>query len=91
MGLFMATNFIFSVYHCMLEVEKASKRIAVNEMMVGFGYIAGPAVAALLHQNGRPFGPSFVLAAGLIAVLVMLRTGVALKIGRRESAGQLRT
>jgi predicted MFS family arabinose efflux permease len=84
MGLFMATNFIFSVYHCMLEVEKASKRVAVNEMMVGLGYITGPAVAAALHQNGMPFGPSFAMAAGLLAALVLLRTGVALQIRRKD-------
>jgi predicted MFS family arabinose efflux permease len=83
MGLFMATNFIFSVYHCMLEVENASKRIAINEMMVGLGYVAGPIVAALLHRNGMPFGPSFVMAAFFVAILVSLRTGVAYWIRRR--------
>jgi predicted MFS family arabinose efflux permease len=91
MGLFMATNFIFSVYHCMLEVEMASKRIAINEMMVGLGYVAGPTVAAALHQNGMPFGPSFTMAAGLVALLVMLRTGVAVRIGRKGSADRLNT
>jgi len=84
MGLFVATNFIFSVYHCMLEVEMASKRVAINEMMVGLGYSAGPVMAALLHQNGMPFGPSFSKAALLVGILVALRTGVAHWIGRRN-------
>jgi len=84
MGLFMATNFIFSVYHCMLDVEMASRRVAINEMMVGLGYSAGPVVAALLHQNGMPFGPSFLKAALLVGILVALRTGVAHWIGKRN-------
>jgi predicted MFS family arabinose efflux permease len=83
MGLFMATNFIFSVFHCMLELEMAAKRIAINEMMVGLGYVTGPTVAALLHKNGMPFGPSFTLAAFLVAILVTLRMAVAHWIGRK--------
>lgn len=83
MGLFVSTNFMFSAYHCMLEIEKASKRIAINEMMVGLGYVGGPVVAALLHQNGTPFGPSFSMAALFLGILVALRTGVAHWIGRR--------
>lgn len=84
MGIFMSTNFIFSVYHCMLEVEKAAKRIAINEMMVGLGYVTGPAVATLVHKNGMPFGPSFTMAALLVAILVAIRTGVAHWIVKKQ-------
>jgi MFS family permease len=90
MGLFMATNFIFSVYHCMLDVEMASKRIAINEMMVGLGYIAGPVVAGLFHKNGMPFGPSFTMAALFVGALLAVRTGVASWIGRRTSTRSAR-
>jgi hypothetical protein len=86
MGFFMATNFIFSVYHCMLEVEMASKRVAINEMMVGLGYVVGPVVAAVLHRNGMPFGPSFTMAALLVAGLAAVRIGVAHWIGKRVSS-----
>ena len=80
MGLHITTAFVFSAYHCMLNGKLAAKRIAVNEMMVGGGYIVGPLVASALHQEGQPFGPSFTAAAGLLALMVAVRTWWAWRI-----------
>jgi MFS family permease len=83
MGLFTAGTFLFSVYHCMVDSKMASKRVAVNEMMVGLGFLIGPGLAALLHQNGKPFSTAFLSAAFLVAGLVSLETWVAARISRK--------
>ncbi|UCF37890.1 MAG: MFS transporter [Acidobacteriota bacterium] len=84
MGCYTASTFLFSAFHCMLDAKMASKRVAVNEMMVGLGYVLGPILASALHGNGTPFFHSFALAAGLIAILVTIQTGIALSIRRRS-------
>jgi MFS family permease len=84
MGLFTAGTFLFSVYHSMLDPEQASKRVAINEMMVGLGFLIGPGIAALLHQNGKPFLQAFLFAAGLIALLVAFESWLAVKLSRNS-------
>jgi MFS family permease len=80
MGLFTATTFIYSIYHCMLDSEKACKRVAMNEMMVGFGYVCAPALASLLHRPGTPFFSSFAMTAGIIALMVAIQTTIAVRL-----------
>jgi MFS family permease len=84
MGLFTAGNILFSVYHCMLETHQASKRIAVNEMMFGLGFLAGPGIAALLHQDGKPFLHAFLYTAGLVGVLNLIEAWMAVLLSRKS-------
>jgi len=87
MGLFTAGTFLFSVYHCMYDSRKAAKRVAVNEMMVGLGFLIGPGIAALLHSEDKPFTQAFTLAATLIAGLVGLQTWIAVRFQQRFQSG----
>ena len=83
MGLFTAGTFLFSVYHCMLDSKQASRRVAVNEMMVGLGFLVGPGIAALLHQADKPFTHAFSMAPGLVGALVSVETWIAVRLSRR--------
>jgi MFS family permease len=82
MGLFTAGTFLFSVYHCMVKSKQAAKRVAVNEMMVGLGFLVGPGLAALLHQNDKPFFHAFSSAAFVVGSLVAIETWIAVRISR---------
>lgn len=84
MGVFTGSAFLFSVYHCMVDDDNASRRVAINEMMVGLAYVLGPAVAALLHVEGVPFSYSLNLAAGMIAGMVAVQTLTAFWISRKN-------
>ncbi len=77
MGLFTSTTFVYSLYHSMSDAAKASQRVAINEMMVGLGYVIAPAVSTLLHESGQPFSEAFFKAALLLAVLIVIQGTVA--------------
>jgi hypothetical protein len=85
MGLFTATTFISSIYHSMRDSARAPKRVAVNEMMVGLGYVIAPIIATILHKSGQPFGSSFFKAALLLAVLIAIQTAVAMTMKARQA------
>lgn len=76
-GVFTAATFSYAGYHAMLNAEKASRRVAMNETFVGFGYIAGPVIAALCHHGNNPFAFSFSAVAGIIAAIVAVQTIIA--------------
>jgi hypothetical protein len=70
----------------MSDPAKASQRVAINEMMVGLGYIIAPALATLFHHNGQPFFWAFVKAAVLLAVLILIQSTVAMVTKNRQTA-----
>lgn len=67
-GVYTSSIFSNMVYHSMLDVEKAVKRVSLNETFVGLSFLIGPMVAAALHQNGDPFGPAYRLLAVFLGV-----------------------
>jgi MFS family permease len=82
-GMFTATTFSYAGYHAMLNAEKASKRVAINETCVGLGYVAGPMIAALCHHGSNPFDFSFSAVAGIIAGIVAVQTIIAYRQARK--------
>jgi predicted MFS family arabinose efflux permease len=78
-GVFASALLTFGVYHCMLDTEKASRRVAINEMVVGFGYVAGPIVASLCHHGNKPFSLSFGMIAGGIGLMAIMQIALAFR------------
>jgi MFS family permease len=67
-GVYTSSIFSNMVYHSMLDVEKAVKRVSLNETFVGLSFLIGPVVAASLHQNGAPFWPAYRLLAVFLGI-----------------------
>ena len=88
-GVYMSSIFIFMVYHAMFDKEKAVKRISMNETFVGLSFLIGPVIAALLHRDGEPFAPVYVLLAFLLAVGVSIQTIYARRLIKAGDSGRI--
>lgn len=77
-GMYTSSAFSLMVYHSMLVPERAVARVAVNETVVGFSFLAGPVVAGLV------VGPGGVVEAGYGRLAVLLLLGVVVQtVGAR--------
>ncbi|MFA6110698.1 MAG: MFS transporter [Candidatus Latescibacterota bacterium] len=72
-GLYTSSAFSLMVYHSMLDPERAVARVAVNETVVGFSFLAGPVVAGLV------VGPGGVVEAGYGRLALLLLLGIAVQ------------
>lgn len=71
-GIYTSSIFTFMLYHSMHDVSQSVKRIAVNEVIVGACFVAGPVFAFVIHKQGTLYFSSYViisccLGAGIIA------------------------
>jgi MFS family permease len=72
-GVYTSSAFCLMVYHSMLEPERAVARVAVNETVVGFSFLAGPVVAGLV------VGPGQAIEAGYGRLALPLLLGIAVQ------------
>ncbi len=82
-GAYCGSLYSFVVYHAMVEEEKAVRRVALNETFVGLAYLSASPVAALLHKDGAPFGPSYLLLGIILIVGVLGQTLFAYRLTKR--------
>lgn len=83
LGLYTSSTFSFMVYHSMYDADRAVKRVAYNETVVGASFLVAPVLAAGLHHNGDPFGPSYTVLAVLLGAGVAAQTLWARRAHRR--------
>jgi len=83
LGLYTSATFSFMVYHSMYDADRAVKRVAYNETVVGASFLVAPVLASGLHHNGAPFGPSYVALAALLGAGVAVQALWAAAANRR--------
>ena len=83
-GAYSGSLYSFMVYHAMVEEDKAVRRVALNETFVGLAYLSASPVAALLHKEGAPFGPSYLFLGVILIVGVLGQTLFAHSLLKRD-------
>jgi MFS family permease len=73
-GVFCGAAYCFMVYQAMYEREKATRRVAVNEMFVGLSYVVSPVVAGLLRRVTPSFAAALLAMSAILAIGVLVQT-----------------
>lgn len=84
-GAYLGGLFSYMVYHSMVEEEKAVRRVALNETFVGISFLAASPVANILHREGTPFGPSYLVLGAILIAGVLAQTLFARTLLKQES------
>lgn len=82
-GVYTSSAFSFMVYHSMFDPERAVARVAVNETVVGFSFLAGPVVAGLVIGPGQAVETGY----GRLALLLLLGIAVQYWSARQRAHG----
>jgi len=88
-GVFLGSMYSFAAFHAMVEEEKAVKRVAINETIIGSGFLIAFPLSAFFHSPGTSFQQAYLMLAGFLALglLAQIILMVGLLKGRlsRES------
>ena len=76
-GIYSGSAAIYAVYHCMLDRDKAAKRVAFNELTVGFSFVAGPLISFLFLGQKMNFRNGYLFLACYIGIGVLIQTWIA--------------
>ena len=82
-GIYSAGYFSYLPFHAMLDPAKAVHRVAVNETLVGLGFLIGPLLALLADPARYGYAAAYSAAAVWIALGVTIQTIAAIRIARR--------
>lgn len=92
-GVYSGSFFSLAVYHAMHIDQKAVKRVAINEVLVGCGFLLAFPLSIIFHPSGVNFSQSYfvlgcVLFVGLLiqSLIVIRKTNnfSFLRIGKRK-------
>jgi len=67
-GVFLGSMYSFAAYHAMVEEEKAVKRVAINETIIGSGFLIAFPLSAFFHSPGESFQQAYLMLAGFLAI-----------------------
>ncbi len=76
-GIYSGSVAIYAVYHCMLDRDKAVKRVAFNELIVGFSFVAGPFISFIFLGQKMNFRNGYLFLACYIGIGVLIQTWIA--------------
>jgi len=79
-GIYTSSAFTFMVYHSMFDPERAVRRVAFNETVVGLSFLAGPLVAQVFRAGTGSFAFSYLLLGGALGVGIGLQTLYAARL-----------
>lgn len=78
-GLYTGSAFVYLVYHALLDRERAIRRVAVNEALVGLSGIVSPFVAALAVAAAAGFAGAFAAAGVFVFACSFVQWRLAAK------------
>jgi hypothetical protein len=79
-GVYTASMFNYMMYHSWLDPNKAVKRVAINEALIGCCMVVGPIAAALLRSRDLPFPTVYVIVAAGLTIAIAAQTLVAKRL-----------
>jgi hypothetical protein len=84
-GVYSGSFFSLAVYHAMHIDQQAVKRVAINEVLVGFGFLLAFPLSIIFHPSGVSFSQSYLILSVVLAVGIIIQSIIILRITNQFS------
>ncbi len=84
-GLYSGSVFSLAVYHAMHIDQKAVKRVAINEVLVGCGFLLAFPLSIIFHPSGSSFSQSYLVLGGVLVVGLIIQSLIIVRITKNFS------